>query len=152
MFDPVQKPAHYTEGRQYEPIAVIEDWELGYHLGCALKYIARAGRKDPSKTSQDISKAIWYLERFRGQLEAEPGPATLLDQLAAKFAAMGELGSVAFGSDEDIPFSTDLDREEELWDPSLDPYDPVDRNGNPVKPLSQPDPTEIDTLPSEYEG
>lgn len=64
MFDPVSKPSHYTEGRKYETIDVIEDWGLEFHLGNALKYISRAGRKDPEKTREDISKAIWYLERF----------------------------------------------------------------------------------------
>jgi hypothetical protein len=57
----VHRPKHYLEGRTIEPIAVIEDWKLDYHLGNALKYIARAGRKDDLK--QDLEKAIWYLKR-----------------------------------------------------------------------------------------
>jgi hypothetical protein len=61
--DSVNHPAHYNVG-QYEVIDVIEDWGLGFHLGCALKYIARAGHKDPSKTEEDLQKAIWYIERF----------------------------------------------------------------------------------------
>ncbi len=66
--DPVTAPSHYLDGRSIEPIAVIEDWKLDYHLGNALKYIARAGRKDDFK--QDIAKAIWYLQRrIRGNNE-----------------------------------------------------------------------------------
>jgi hypothetical protein len=61
IFDPVQNPSHYTEGRVYEPVKVIEDWGLDYHLGTALKYISRAGRK--SSFVEDIQKAIFYLER-----------------------------------------------------------------------------------------
>lgn len=61
-YSDVDNPSHYTEGRKYEPIDVIEDWQLDFHLGNALKYIARAGRKDSMK--QDIEKAIWYLKRF----------------------------------------------------------------------------------------
>ncbi len=57
----IHSPAHYTDGREIEPIAVIEDWKLGYHLGNALKYISRAGRKDDYKT--DLKKAVWYLNR-----------------------------------------------------------------------------------------
>ena len=64
-FDPVQNPSHYTAGREFETIDVIEDWGLGFHLGNAVKYISRAGRKDPDKLGQDISKAIWYLERYQ---------------------------------------------------------------------------------------
>lgn len=59
--DPVNSPAHYAAGRQYEPIAVIEDWELGYRLGNALKYISRAGRKE--NALEDLKKAVWYLQR-----------------------------------------------------------------------------------------
>lgn len=59
----INHPPHYIEGRNYEPIAVIEDWKLSYHLGNALKYISRAGRKDQSSFEQDIKKAIWYLQR-----------------------------------------------------------------------------------------
>jgi len=60
-YDIVNRPSHYAEGRNYEPIAVIEDWELDYHTGNALKYISRAGRKD--NIIQDLRKAVWYLER-----------------------------------------------------------------------------------------
>lgn len=61
IHDDVNKPSHYTEGRKYEPIDVIEDWELGFNLGNAVKYISRAGRKDD--IVQDLEKARWYLER-----------------------------------------------------------------------------------------
>lgn len=57
----VDHPAHYAEGRKYEPIDVIEDWELGFCLGNALKYISRAGRKEDYLN--DLLKAKWYLER-----------------------------------------------------------------------------------------
>lgn len=60
-FDAVARPSHYTEGRKYEPLDVIEDWGLGFHLGNALKYISRAGRK--SNEIEDIEKAVFYLER-----------------------------------------------------------------------------------------
>jgi hypothetical protein len=59
--DVVNKPPHYLAGRTIEPITVIEDWKLDYHLGNALKYISRAGRKDSMK--QDLEKAIWYIQR-----------------------------------------------------------------------------------------
>ena len=60
-FDEVENPSHYTEGRNYEPVEVIEDWRLDYHLGNALKYISRAGRK--GSFIEDLKKAIYYLER-----------------------------------------------------------------------------------------
>lgn len=62
--DTINHPSHYIEGRKYEPISVIEDWQLPYHLGNAVKYISRAGRKDKDKMKEDLQKAVWYLERY----------------------------------------------------------------------------------------
>lgn len=58
-FDPITKPEHYVSGRKYEPIDVIADWGLDYDLGCAVKYIARFGRKGDQ--IEDLKKAIAYL-------------------------------------------------------------------------------------------
>lgn len=71
MNDSVNHPAHYTFGR-YEVIDVIEDWGLDYHIGNAVKYLARAGRKDPAKELEDMEKAQWYLERAIAQRKVDP--------------------------------------------------------------------------------
>ena len=60
--DNVNHPSHYTSG-QIEVIDFIEDKELGFHLGNAVKYISRAGRKNPAKTVEDLRKATWYINR-----------------------------------------------------------------------------------------
>lgn len=62
MTDNVNHPSHYAEGRRFEPIDVIEDWGLDFHLGNAVKYISRAGRKGDAR--EDIEKAVWYLNRW----------------------------------------------------------------------------------------
>jgi hypothetical protein len=62
MSDPVNHPAHYTDGK-IEVIDFIEDKGLGFCLGNAVKYISRAGKKDPAKTIEDLKKAAWYLNR-----------------------------------------------------------------------------------------
>lgn len=61
--DPVNHPSHYTSGK-IEVIEYIEDQKLPYHLGNAVKYISRAGKKDPAKKSEDLEKAIWYIRRY----------------------------------------------------------------------------------------
>ena len=71
--DAVNRPSHYAEGREFETIDVIEDWGLGYHLGNAVKYISRAGRKDD--ILQDLKKAQWYLTREIENLELERAEA-----------------------------------------------------------------------------
>lgn len=60
--DLVNRPAHYPRG-QIEVISAIEDWQLGYHRGQVIKYVARAGHKDATKEVEDLQKAKWYLER-----------------------------------------------------------------------------------------
>lgn len=59
----VEHPSHYTFGK-YEVLDVIEDWNMPYHLGNVMKYIARAGRKDPDKEIEDLKKAMTYLKRY----------------------------------------------------------------------------------------
>ncbi len=60
--DNVNHPSHYNSGK-IEVIEVIEDQSLGFHLGNAVKYILRAGKKNPEKEIEDLEKAIWYLRR-----------------------------------------------------------------------------------------
>lgn len=64
-------PFHYRGNRKYEPIDVIEDWGLNYHLGNALKYISRSGRKPGEDPQEGLTKAIWYLERLKDKLSEE---------------------------------------------------------------------------------
>lgn len=64
MKEHVNHPEHYGgEDNQYEAIKVIEAWNLNFHLGNAVKYISRAGKKDDQKTIEDLEKAIWYIKR-----------------------------------------------------------------------------------------
>ena len=66
--DPVNHPSHYTDGK-IEVIDFIEDKKLNFHLANAVKYISRAGKKDPSKEIEDLKKARWYLDRYIQKLE-----------------------------------------------------------------------------------
>lgn len=58
----VSHPKHYNQGR-IEVIEFIEDKDLNFHRGNAVKYIARAGIKDPAKEIEDLEKAQWYISR-----------------------------------------------------------------------------------------
>ena len=58
--DPVNRSSHY-KGRRYEAIDIIEDFQLNFQLGNAVKYILRCKKK--GNKTQDLKKAIWYLER-----------------------------------------------------------------------------------------
>lgn len=69
MHDPINHPNHYTASG-IETIDVIEAWGLGFNLGNAVKYISRAGKKDPAKELEDLKKARWYVDRQIKRLEA----------------------------------------------------------------------------------
>jgi hypothetical protein len=49
----------------YEVFKVLEAWNIDkdFYLGNVIKYIARAGKKDSSKTKEDLEKALVYLQR-----------------------------------------------------------------------------------------
>lgn len=71
----VEHPSHYSEGRKYEPIDVIADWDLNFNLGNTVKYISRAGRKGaPEKLQEDLEKAKFYLEYEVKHLKNLRGP------------------------------------------------------------------------------
>lgn len=118
MTDMVNRPAHYIEGRQYEPLKVIADWDLNYRLGSALKYISRAGRKDPSKTVEDLRKSIFYLEREIEAIEAKKVPyAVTYEDVLQDYAACAAEGSL-FNAERS------LDNQYALWDDTLGPIEP----------------------------
>ena len=59
-FDVVERPAHYAEGREYEPKDVIRDWGLNFNVGSAVKYCSRLDRKDDD--IEQLDKAITFLQ------------------------------------------------------------------------------------------
>jgi len=73
----VDHPAHYTSlpaicsecGHPIECIDVIGKMNLC--RGTAIKYIWRAGEKDPDKEIENLRKATWYLEYEIKRLERE---------------------------------------------------------------------------------
>jgi hypothetical protein len=67
----VEHPAHYGGAdNPYEAIKVIGAWGLGFCLGNTVKYVSRAGKKDPAALIQDLEKARWYLDREIQSLRA----------------------------------------------------------------------------------
>ncbi len=68
--DLVHHPAHYCYS-EYEPKDVIRAWGLNFNLGSAVKYIARAGRKDD--ILQELNKAKQFIEFEIEAIEKERG-------------------------------------------------------------------------------
>ena len=75
----IERPAHYVEGRKYEPKDVIRDWDLNFNLGNVIKYVSRAGRKDNKIV--DLEKATQYLQFEIDYLQSTiTGGATVHEQ------------------------------------------------------------------------
>lgn len=70
MSEAVEHPSHYNMGG-IEVIDAIEAWGFGegFNRGNAIKYIARAGHKDPAKEVEDLKKARFYIEAEIRRLE-----------------------------------------------------------------------------------
>ena len=68
MTESVNHPSHYGgKDNPCEVIKVIEAHYLGFNLGNTIKYILRADRK--GRRSEDLKKALWYLNREVSRLE-----------------------------------------------------------------------------------
>ena len=71
MSSQVDHPSHYRSSTGFEAIEVIDAWGLNFSLGNSLKYISRAGLKDPSKAVEDLEKARWYLDHEIARLRRQ---------------------------------------------------------------------------------
>lgn len=73
MTDNVNRPAHYNWLKDKTGIEVIDiTRHLSFDRGNAIKYLLRAGRKDPDKLIEDLRKAIWYINDEINHLERRP--------------------------------------------------------------------------------
>lgn len=74
----IERPAHYVEGRKYEPKDVIRDWDLNFNLGNVIKYVSRAGRKDSKIV--DLEKAKQYLQFEIDYLQSTTTGGTIIHE------------------------------------------------------------------------
>ena len=68
--DPVNHPSHYTDGK-IEVIDFILDKKSNFTRGNAVKYISRAGKKNPEKEIEDLQKAAWYINKEIQRLQGD---------------------------------------------------------------------------------
>ena len=60
--DPINHPSWYCRGGNIETIDFIEANKLSFTRGNAVKYITRAGHKDPAQEITDLRKARFYID------------------------------------------------------------------------------------------
>ncbi len=63
------KPKHYQDGI-YEPLNIIEHYNLNFNAGNVMKYALRAGQKDGEDEVDDWGKAAYYATREFKRLKA----------------------------------------------------------------------------------
>ena len=61
--DNVSHPPHYANGWSNGAEVIDLTEHLSFCAGNVVKYVCRAGRKDPEKYVEDLEKARWYLDR-----------------------------------------------------------------------------------------
>ena len=61
--DSVSNPPHYADGWSNGAEVIDLTEHLSFCAGNVVKYVCRAGRKDPDKHVEDLEKARWYLDR-----------------------------------------------------------------------------------------
>ena len=66
--DAINHPSHYTA----YPVEVIELTEhMTFCAGNVIKYVSRAGLKNPDTEIEDLKKARWYIDREISRLEGK---------------------------------------------------------------------------------
>lgn len=60
--DVVANPSYYAKTGKIQPIEYINDHNLNFNRGNVIKYVSRAGHKDPNKELEDLEKARQYLD------------------------------------------------------------------------------------------
>ena len=61
--DNVSHPSHYADGWSNGAEVIDLTEHLSFCAGNVVKYVCRAGRKDPDKYVEDLEKARWYIDR-----------------------------------------------------------------------------------------
>lgn len=67
--DNVAHPSHYANGWSNGAEVIDLTEHLSFCAGNVVKYVCRAGRKDPDKYVEDLEKARWYLDREIARIE-----------------------------------------------------------------------------------
>jgi translation initiation factor 2B subunit (eIF-2B alpha/beta/delta family) len=53
---------YYGKDNPFEPIKIIDYYDLNFSLGNVVKYVLRAGKKDGESKLKDLTKALDYIQ------------------------------------------------------------------------------------------
>ena len=73
----INSPSHYHGATSdHEVWKCLESWglhERSAYAWNAVKYLARAGKKDGEKALDDVKKSFWYIQKEIARLERKEG-------------------------------------------------------------------------------
>jgi hypothetical protein len=92
--DPVNHPGHYTTGK-IEVWDFIVDKNLNFLRGNVVKYVVRAGEKDPKTELQDLEKARAYIDREIKRVKHDLDKEALYDGYLGALAAHDDFANAA---------------------------------------------------------
>lgn len=96
--DVINHPSWYCDGG-IETLDFILAKKLDFLTGQVVKYLSRAGKKDPGKALEDLKKAQFYLNRKVAEMETAEGAGT---EAEAAESAGTEEGQQDAGVDRDV--------------------------------------------------
>lgn len=101
-------PSHYRGFSNGAEVVDITE-RLNFNRGNAIKYLARAGRKQDADTLTDLRKALWYVQReidrilTDGKETAEKLPRAQANELPSESQKPAPVEPIYIGATEFIP-------------------------------------------------
>ena len=96
MTDMINHPPHYQPVSGIKGEAIEYTRQMPYSIGCAFKYVWRAGQKNDA--SEDLRKALWYIYDASENSQPTRGQVTLIvDGAAPMTRRRYVLGCIARG-------------------------------------------------------
>lgn len=83
-------PAHYSGGWSNGAQVIDITEHLNFNRGNAVKYIVRAGKKNPDNEIEDLQKAAWYINRELQRLNTPVSGEHTLNALKTLRKSMAE--------------------------------------------------------------
>ena len=100
--DPVHRPAHYANTK-IEVANFIADRKLDYFLGNVVKYVARAGIKNPETELEDLEKAQAYLAMRIRMVKGDEPISRVEENLRSKYIEVSPVAPIQDGYTLTIP-------------------------------------------------
>lgn len=106
----VNHPKHYNTYKGIEIIDLVE--QMNFNKGNAVKYITRAGIKNPETEVEDLEKAVWYIQREIQRIKGETSVTEVdIPRVEEEVARPNQCCSLYLVEDSEPPFKVSCIRD-----------------------------------------